>query len=199
MGILSPHSHNRCKCGCHRTVEKTAIKKTKFKIGLYGPAKVGKSSIRKRLVDNTFDVDYVNSKTCEMPEIKKEIKGEEYSFKIFDTPGEEKYNSLLKLFLRLTDYFILVFAINNKKSFLEMKERFTKDMQFYQEAKNFILIGNKTDQSDSTEVSNDEAKEFAKEINATYMTMSCLKNEGIEEMMEFIIKDIISKDEKIYI
>lgn len=130
--------------------------------------------------------------------IKKVIKGEEYSFTIFDTPGEEQYNGLVKILLKRVEYFILVFAINNKKSFVELKERFTKDSQFYQEAKNFILIGNKTDQSDSMEVSDEEAKEFAKEINATYMTISCLKNEGIKEMMGFIINDIITKDEKIY-
>ena len=193
MGILPSFA----KTGCERREREKVKVKTEFTIGLYGPAEVGKSSIMKRMGNDTFDVNYIKTNSRESQMIKREIKGKEYSFTIYDTPGEEIYNRLVKLFLKHVEYFILVFSINNKKSFIELKERFTNDIQFYQsesDQKTFILIGNKTDQSDSTEVREDEAKEFAKEINATYMTMSCLRNEGIEKIMEFIINDIIIKE-----
>ena len=50
-------------------------------------------------------------------------KGEERKFRILDTVGEEDYQTMMDEWIKAVDGFILLFAINDKESFDELREK----------------------------------------------------------------------------
>ena len=56
------------------------------------------------------------------------------------------------------------------------------------------LVGNKFDRYDSQQVSKEEAKGFAKEINAIYQLVSAKDGTGINELFHDIGKKYINSD-----
>ena len=62
-------------------------------------------------------------------------------------PGKIQFRSLCKLYLRKIDGIILVYSINNRKSFENISEEWIPFLDEYYDLKNHptILIGNKID------------------------------------------------------
>ena len=54
----------------------------------------------------------------------------------------------------------------------------------------FYLIGNKSDLIDQEEVSELEAREYAKYNNMRFFLTSCLKNTGINEFVEDLAEEL---------
>ena len=84
---------------------------------------------------------------------------------VWDTCGQEAYQSLITNFYHNSSLAILVYAINNKKSFFnldnwlkELKKESNPDIKT-------ILIGNKVDLESEREVSYEEAEKYAKDYN----------------------------------
>ena len=84
-----------------------------------------------------------------------------------------------------------------------MKEIWYPELLEYGEKLKIIaLIGNKVDKYLEEEVSEEEGKKFAKEINAVFKRTSALNGTGIEDLIEELVdkylselKNEISKDE----
>ncbi len=55
-----------------------------------------------------------------------------------------------------------------------------------------ILVGNKIDLDDSRVVSTEEGMELAKELGIYYMETSCLTNEKVEDVFEWVALQIIN-------
>ena len=72
---------------------------TQYKIILLGELSVGKSSILSSFVNNTFSETSVSTITDYL-EKEIEIKGEPMKFQIWDTAGQEKYRSLVKIIIQ---------------------------------------------------------------------------------------------------
>ena len=144
-----------------RREEQEEILKTK--VVLLGDSGVGKSCIVNRFATNTFDVDSrvtvgaafvartieVNKsnddesviKMKKPPQTARRVK-----FEIWDTAGQERYESLANLYYRRAHVAIVVFALDDEKSFEkarfwinELKEKCEKRDAL------IILCGNKMD------------------------------------------------------
>ena len=87
-----------------------------IKIALIGNSGVGKSCIIQRYIDNTFDK--CSSSTLSSISVEKEIiRGKEkYTLSIWDTAGQEKYQSLGKYFYKDAYIILLIYDITNQKS-----------------------------------------------------------------------------------
>ena len=94
-----------------------------FKLVLIGESGVGKTSLIKRYVSNTFKSNMVptpggskTTKTMLFKNYNKSIK-----FDIWDTAGQEKWRALAKVFYQNCDGCLLIYDICDKKSFEELK------------------------------------------------------------------------------
>jgi ABC-type antimicrobial peptide transport system permease subunit len=116
---------------------------------------------------------------------------------VWDTIGQEKYRSFTNLFFKNANIVILVYDITNKKSFEEIKNYWYKETLDNITNKDVILalIGNKTDLYENEQVSDEEGKKFAKQINAIFKTTSALSNIGINWLFENLGKKISQKFE----
>ena len=155
------------------------------KIVLVGDAGTGKTCIISRYINNRFEKTQMTTacpsfctKTVLYPEYNKTL-----NLDIWDTAGQEIYRSISKLFYKGASVGILVYDITNIKSFNSIKE------YWYNELKEntgsniiFNVVGNKADLFESENVTEDEAKEFAKSINAGFFLTSAKNNIQISEL-----------------
>jgi len=100
---------------------KNVIRRTKFNISLIGERDVGKSAIVYYLKNNDFREDYYSNYIdyyIDEAIFLKKI----YKFKIFDTPGYERYKSIVKNCIEMSDGFMIVFSVIDRNSFKTIDE-----------------------------------------------------------------------------
>ncbi len=166
----------------------------KCKVIFVGDSSVGKSCIINRYINDSFQNQVV---TLGCNSLLKTITIDKYNIKfdIWDTAGMEKFRSLNAQFYKDANIVILVYEIINLNSFNSIKNYWYKDI-IENSNKNIILglIGNKSDlYLDKEEVSEAEARNYAKEINAIFKLTSALNGNGINELFEILAKEYIKK------
>ena len=160
------------------------------KVVLLGEAGVGKTCIISQFISGVFDPDTISSlsaqfisKTIEFKDINKTIK-----FDIWDTAGQEKFRALAKIFYKDAKVICLVYDITSHKSFEALKE-FWYEQQTKLNVDGdpiYAVVANKNDLYESQQVNEEEAKEFAKSINAIYQSTSAKSNSGIATLFDNI-------------
>ena len=157
------------------------------KIVLIGDSGVGKTCIISRFVSGDFNkntnstdgASYATKKLV-LPKLKTSI-----NLDIWDTAGQERYKSLTKFFYKDAAMIIMVYDVTLKTSFDNLKEYWYREVQELSE-KNFVLgiAGNKSDLYEREQVSEKEAREYAKSINAVFGLTSAQNNTGIDQLFE---------------
>ena len=159
------------------------------KIVLIGDSGVGKTCIISRFVSgdynknmNSTDGASYATKKLVLPKLKTSI-----NLDIWDTAGQERYKSLTKFFYKDAAMIIMVYDVTLKTSFDNLKEYWYREVQELSEI-NFVLgiAGNKSDLYEREQVSEKEAREYAKSINAVFGLTSAQNNTGIEQLFEDI-------------
>ena len=137
-----------------------------FKIIIIGDSGVGKSSLLKRAVQNRFDESYQATIGFEFLLMHYKINELKFKLQIWDTCGQEMYRSLVQGFYRNTSLAIIVYDVNNPKSF-EGLEVWLKDLrqQTEQEIPIFIVV-NKSDME--KKVPTEDAKIFSTSNRTKY-------------------------------
>ena len=167
------------------------------KIVLLGESGVGKTCIISRYINQVFEGNTISTngasyaaKTLHFDDYDKSLKVE-----IWDTAGQEQYRSLTKIFYKDATAAILVYDITRKKSFDEIKNYWYKQLLDCAPSDIVVgLAGNKADLFDREQVSEEEAKEFAKEIKAIFRPTSAMTASGIDELFSAVGKKILDPD-----
>ena len=167
------------------------------KIVLLGESGVGKTCIISRYINQVFEGNTISTngasyaaKTLHFDDYDKSLKVE-----IWDTAGQEQYRSLTKIFYKDATAAILVYDITRKKSFDEIKNYWYKQLLDCAPSDIVVgLAGNKADLFDREQVSEEEAKEFAKEIKAIFRLTSAMTAIGIDELFSAVGKKILDPD-----
>ena len=130
-----------------------------FKIIIVGDSGVGKSSLLKRAVQNKFDGNYQATIGFEFLLMHFNVNDLKLKLQIWDTCGQEMYRSLVQGFYRNTSLALVVYDINQKKTY-ESLDIWLKDIRQHTEQELPIFIaGNKSDLE--RVVPFEEAKVFA--------------------------------------
>jgi small GTP-binding protein len=130
------------------------------KIIVVGNSSVGKSSITKKATRNIFENYYSATIGFEYFTFKVKVKNKDVRLQIWDTCGQETYRSLIHGFYRNSSLAILVYSIDDLKSFEDLgiwlndiKTNSSPDIKIF-------LIGNKNDLKEEREVPTEKAKQF---------------------------------------
>ena len=163
-----------------------------IKIIIIGSVNVGKTSLLMRYATGSFrNISKSTSNASFISKIK-EINNKKYEIKIWDTAGQEKYLSLTKIFVKDAKIALLVYAIDDKKSFndLSMWLNIVKEINTDK-----IVLGiaaNKADLYKNAEVTSEEGKKYAKEIGAEWRSTSSLLDDcGIDELVDILFNKYI--------
>jgi len=166
-------------------------KKIKLKLIVLGDQFSGKSSILRRYKDNKFILN--NSATIGVDFISSSINhnNNEYTLHIWDTSGQEKFNSIITSYYRNIAVAIIVFDLTNLKSFYNLKKWLT-NIEYYCNKDVLIkLIGNKCDETKS--VSQRDINLLCRDYNIDYFEVSAKNNINIDNLFKNIVEDIDSK------
>jgi small GTP-binding protein len=165
-------------------------------IVLLGNDIVGKTSLLFRYINNICPIDYDPTIKEQSYKIKINLENnEERVFNIIDTPNEEtniKDYSYYKL-ISNAHGFIIIFAIDDKKSFKNLKDYVTQ-IKLIDQNLPIILVGNKCDLEDKREILKNIANDYSNSIGAKYFEYSALTddNKYCNEIFQKCAYDIIS-------
>ena len=146
-----------------------------FKLIVVGDSGVGKSCLTMKATKDIFENDYSPTIGFEFYTFIIKIKEKIIRLQIWDTCGQEVYRSLINGFYRNSSLAILLYGINNIKSFQnlelwlnDIKNNSNPDIKIF-------LVGNKKDLEEKREVPIDKAKTFYKEHNLNYFIETSAK------------------------
>lgn len=153
-----------------------------------GNSGVGKTSIISKYINGTLP-DKVVVPTISVELCTKIItlrNGTQMKAQIWDTAGQEKYQSLSSNYFKRSQGILIVFDITNKNSFNDVKNWVKMITDVTNEKCILYLVGNKKDLEDKRQVSVEAAKKFSKENGITkYIETSIFDNDNTIDKVFF--------------
>ena len=116
--------------------------KLAFKIIIIGNSSVGKTCLIKRMINNEFKDNYETTIGFEFLTMNVKIKDTFFKLQIWDTCGQEVYCSVIKSFYQNSILGIMVYSIDDKKSFENLDFWLNKVKNNTEENYPIFLIGN---------------------------------------------------------
>ena len=164
------------------------------KITLIGDSGVGKTSIIGRFITGIFksEMNITVGGVYSKKYYKK--KGKKICLNLWDTAGQKKYRSLGKNFYKNSFIILIVYDICSRKSFESIKNIWYPDIKNNGEKFNIIaIVGNKKDKYEEEEVTEQEAMNFAEEIDGKFFLVSAYNGEGIDTMFQTLANNFFDE------
>lgn len=164
---------------------------TEYKLVVVGAGGVGKSALTIQLIQNQFVDEY--DPTIEDSYRKQVvIDGETCLLDILDTAGQEEYSAMRDQYMRTGEGFLLVFAVNNAKSFEDIamyreQIRRVKDSDYVP----MVLVGNKCDLPQRN-IDSRQANEAARAYNISFVETSAKTRMGVDDAFYTLVRAIRS-------
>ena len=169
---------------------------TVIKILILGDSSVGKSSIVVRYTENKFYSSYLTTIGVDFVKKTLRLNDQEINLQIWDSAGQEKYNSITKQYYNRTDGILVVFDLTSRKTFNGVMNWLEEVEQSNAKGLPVVVIGNKCDLEDK-EVIKEEIIDFAESKGFSYYETSALNGANINEaFMDIVLKIIDNKNEK---
>jgi Ras-related protein Rab-23 len=158
-----------------------------MKIIVIGNGQVGKSTLTIKFVKNIFTTEYKQTLGVDFLNIKKYIKriDQEIDFYIWDTAGQDHFNAITRRYYRGADACLIVFAINDRESFNQVKSWHQKMTQECGKIPT-ALVMSKIDLKDDIKVTYEEAENLSKELKLKLFKISSKEGIQVEECFEYL-------------
>ena len=167
------------------------IKRKKFNVSILGETQVGKTNMVCVLKGQGFQPQILSTIGIDNFVDKAVFDNTEYTFKIFDTAGQERYQKVVAdSTIKIADGFLMVFSVDRAETLQKINYWLNFiDQHTNLKEKVLLLVGNKIDLQ-NREVSNEEGFNFAKERKMKYFETSAKTGFGIKEAFQQLYKDI---------
>lgn len=166
------------------------------KVTMIGSGQAGKTSILLRLIDDTFNKD-CEPTIFENKMITIVVEQIPISLHIWDTAGQEDFNSIIPLTYESTEIAIICYSVDDSYSYEAITEKWENEVRYYSENVEIVLVATKTDLRSDGRVScleNEDGKRLAKQISAiAFFECSAKDSIGVLEIFNFVAKHIYAK------
>ena len=164
-----------------------------IKMILLGDCGVGKTNIISRYLRDVFSESQMSTTGGNYAIKKINFNGATFHINIWDTAGQEKYNSVTKMFLQDSHILLLCYSIVDRNSFdnLDYWLKIATDIT----GNNIVLgvAGNKSDLFEREQVKDEEGENYAEKHKAIFKLISAKTNkEGIDQLFESLFKKYIN-------
>ena len=161
-----------------------------IKIRPSGDFNVGKSSIMKRMADDTFDLSYSTTKEADFRNIELNIDNKQVKVLIWDNSTYLAYKNFETIFSSGIDVEMIVYDVSNQLSFNNIVNWMNRGPFFDKPKYGYILVGNKIDANERV-ITKEKAIKFATEHSMPYIETSAKTGEGIREAFQLAVKKYI--------
>ena len=116
-------------------------------------------------------------------------EGSIFNVHIYDTAGQERFNSIINSYYKKAQAILLVYDITNRKSFEKIKNFYAAGIKDNCEKDiPVLLLGNKADKEDERQISYDEGNGLAIQENYEFGESSCRHNLNVAGAFETLIE-----------
>ena len=166
-----------------------------IKIILLGEAGTGKTNLIHTCCGLEFNPESNSSASASFLEKRVLINNTKFCLNLWDTAGQEKFRSLNSIFIKDSQICILVYDITNRKSFEEL-DYWKKAIEEKLGDKPLLAVAaNKIDLYETEQVTEEEGKEYASKIGASFSVTSAKKEpEGFENYVLELVKKFLEKN-----
>ena len=137
-----------------------------FKLIVVGDSGVGKSCLTIKATKNNFDSIYSPTIGFEFLTFFIKIEDLYVKLQIWDTCGQEVYRSLISSFYHNSSLALLVYAIDEKNSFIHLDSWLNEIRTHGNPDINIFVIGNKVDLENKRVINRELAQDFVEKNNA---------------------------------
>jgi small GTP-binding protein len=158
----------------------------RFKVTLFGPGGVGKTSILLRYIKDFFSDDL--KKTIGSSFLIKDVEIDDKSIRLllWDLGGQPQFHKLRSIYFKGSNASIGVFDLSSSQTLLKIPGWVSTIKKSVLKTIPMLLIGNKADLE--RDVDREEAEDLAKRLNCEYMETSAKTGENVESAFEKIAK-----------
>ncbi len=158
----------------------------KFKITLFGPGGVGKTSLLLRYIKDYFSDDL--KKTIGSNFLIKDVEIDNKSVRLllWDIGGQPQFHKLRTIYFKGSNAALGVFDLSSSQSLLKIPGWISSIKKTVKKAIPMLLLGNKVDLE--REVDRLEAEDLAKKLSCEYLETSAKTGENVEVAFEKIAK-----------
>lgn len=160
-------------------MSKSQIQKLSFVV--IGDTGVGKSCLLLQFVDRRFSAVHDLTIGVDFGSRIIDLDGERVKLQIWDTAGQESFRSIARSYYRDAAGALLVFDVTRRETFKHLEKWLQETRQFASQQICITLVGNKTDLNKKRAITREEAEEFAKEFDLSYIETSAKTADGVDE------------------
>eukprot|EP00931_Biecheleriopsis_adriatica_P006321 TRINITY_DN107737_c0_g1_i1.p1 TRINITY_DN107737_c0_g1~~TRINITY_DN107737_c0_g1_i1.p1 ORF type:complete len:217 (-),score=40.11 TRINITY_DN107737_c0_g1_i1:46-696(-) len=176
-----------------------------MKVVLIGDSSVGKSALVYRFINNSLLAD--SKATVGISFFKQTLvdqtMNQQYPLQIWDTAGQEKFQSVTTHHYRAADGALLVFDISNERSFQNLDKWLSELRENTDPNVVVTLVGTKADLAQRRAVSTEIAQGYARANGLMYVETSSYWNKfqggeqdlvvGVEKVFLRLVRGIVQK------
>ena len=161
-----------------------------FKFLVVGNSGVGKTCIVRRLCHNDYIEGIPSTVGVDFLAHTMEIDGQVVKLQIWDTAGQEKYQSIGKAYYRNAIGVLLVFSLIDHESFEHLERWYDQVLKHCHPKARMIVVGNKTDLVSEKAVTEEEINCFVGQRNLEYIPSSAKLNKGVGDAFYRLAKEL---------
>jgi small GTP-binding protein len=158
----------------------------KFKITLFGPGGVGKTSLLLRYIKDYFSDDLKKTIGSNFLIKDVELEGKSVRLLLWDIGGQPQFHKLRTIYFKGSNAALGVFDLASSQTLLKIPGWISSIKKTVKKTIPMILLGNKADLE--REVDKEEAEDTAKRLNCDYLETSAKTGLNVEEAFERIAK-----------
>ena len=160
-----------------------------FKSIIVGNSGVGKTALVKKAIQTEEICRYTATIAPELIWNNYKIEDQSLCLQVWDTCGQEAFQSLSSNFYRSSSCVILVYSVDDRDSFIDLKKWINNAKNYINEACIIILVGNKSDLTDERMVTYEEGNKFKLDNNLDcFFETSVKENKHLKELVDYIIE-----------
>jgi len=158
----------------------------KFKVCLFGPGNVGKTSLLIRYIKDFFNSDL--KKTIGSSFLIKDVVIDEIDVRLllWDIGGQDIFQKLRTIYFKGSNAAFGVFDVTDPQSLLKLPGWVSSIKKTVKKSIPMIIVGNKIDLE--RQVGRQEAEDLAKRLNCDYLETSAKTGEKVEIAFEKIAR-----------
>eukprot|EP00760_Papus_ankaliazontas_P030986 PhM_4_TR515/c0_g1_i1/m.66418/K19372/DNAJC27; DnaJ homolog subfamily C member 27 len=164
----------------------------RIKILSMGMEGVGKSCLIKRYSEERFVARYIPTIGVDYGVKRVNVEGRDVKVNFWDLSGSQDFFEVRNEFYKDTQAVILVFDVNNIKSFHALGQQWVKEAAKYGLPQDIVgvVVGNKTDVRKRV-VDEKEARQWAQSLGYGYCEVSANTGDGVAALFENLFKQVV--------